>query len=141
MVLGIVLTNIGISVIDFTLLSLKDYKTTNEIIKKYTDYDYEVINKFNLRSKLWKEIFKNYKIRDVDEDDLTIYYAMTLVPITNVMYLYNYLIKNKELDLPFKLCVDKCLDDKIIKNLIKDEIIKDDDFFEVNKSLVYEMRD
>ena len=141
MVLGIILANMGISVIDFTLLSLKDYKTTNEIIKKYTDYDYEVINKFNLRSKLWKEIFKNSKIKDVEEDDITLFYAMTLVPITNVIYLYNYLIKNKELDLPFKLCVDKCLDDKIIKNLIKDEIIKDDDFFELNKSLVYEMRD
>lgn len=141
MVLEVVLANMGISLVDFIVLLNKDKKTTSNLIKKYESYDYLVINKSKLRSTLWEEIFKIYSKKDIEKDDVKLFYMMTILPITNVMFLYNCIIKNEELDKPFSLCLDYCLDDRIVKKLMEKEIIKDDDFFEDTKTLSYRKKD
>ena len=56
------------------------------------------------------------------------FYKLSLLPGINLFSLYQNLLKeNSEINETYKLCVNECLNEYIIKKLIEDEyIVKDD---------------
>ena len=140
---GLLLASLGISLFDIISLMNLDIKTCNKIKKILESYDYKIISKKNIRKEIWNELFKDKKrIYNIDNDDIEFFYELSLIPGTNILSMYQNIIKNSEIKDTYKLCVDKCIDDEIINSLINDKyIIKNDDMLEKNKSLTLKKKE
>jgi len=132
----IFITSLGISFVDFTSIKYKDIQTCKKIKEKLESYDYKIISNKNLRKVIWKELFANInKIGTIEDDDIRFFYEVSLIPGFNIYSLYaNLKQKDNEINNTYKICVDYCLNNKIIKNLIKNEIIMEDDWLEKEDS-------
>lgn len=147
MFLELALTSLGISLIDFITLVKKDKTNLKNIINELDIYGFKVLNNNDLRKELWEEIFKinEYKKYRFDEyiieyDDIKLYYLLSLMPLTNIMTLYNLMIKNKELDAPFDLRKKYCTNNKIINYLTYKNIIVEDEWLDKDYEKILEYR-
>ena len=128
----VILTSLGISIIDFTSIKYKDTETCKKIKEKLESYDYKIISNKNIRKEIWNYIFsKRKKIDNIEDSDIRFFYEVSLIPGFNIYSLYaNMKPKNNEINDTYKICIDYCLDDNIIKKLINNEIIMEDDWLE-----------
>lgn len=142
---GIVLTSLGISIFDIICLKKIDINTCRKIKQILESYDYKIISSKNIRKEIWNELFKtNKKIKDIQYDDIELFYRLSILPGTNVFSLYQNIIKeNSEIRNTYNLCVDMCLNDSIIKKLKEDKFIVEDDWLEKEdiKILNYRKKD
>ncbi|MBQ9024500.1 MAG: hypothetical protein IJ105_04685 [Bacilli bacterium] len=130
------LANLGISVFDIILLKNKDINTCRQIKKILECSDYKIITNKNIRKEIWDEIFKNNRrVDNIEHDDIEFFYKLSLLPGINLFSLYQNLLKeNSEINETYKLCVNECLNEYIIKKLIEDEYIVKDDC--INKQII-----